>query len=185
MSQQEIGNNFTPPMPVVLVGALVNGKANFMAVGWCCRCNSNPPMLALSFNKERYTLDGIRQNGVFSVCFPNRKLMKPTDYCGIFSGKDTDKSILFTIFFGKESKAPLIEECSVNLECRLVEQHDLPTNTLVIGEITGAYASSHILAGDKVRIEAMDPLILTMPDCRYWALDDCVGHAWEDGRNLA
>lgn len=38
MEKVSIGSNaFLYPMPVVLVGALVDGKANFMAVGWVSR----------------------------------------------------------------------------------------------------------------------------------------------------
>jgi flavin reductase (DIM6/NTAB) family NADH-FMN oxidoreductase RutF len=37
-------NVFMYPMPVVLVGATVKGKPNFMAVGWVSRVNANPPM---------------------------------------------------------------------------------------------------------------------------------------------
>lgn len=30
---------FLTPMPMVLVGSVVDGKANFMAVGWLARVN--------------------------------------------------------------------------------------------------------------------------------------------------
>ena len=35
---------FVPPMSVALVGAIVEGKANFMTVGWCTQANANPPV---------------------------------------------------------------------------------------------------------------------------------------------
>ncbi|MCJ7444775.1 MAG: hypothetical protein MUO26_09645 [Methanotrichaceae archaeon] len=35
MEKKNIGQNvFTYPMPVTLVGSIVNNKPNFMAVGW-------------------------------------------------------------------------------------------------------------------------------------------------------
>jgi hypothetical protein len=37
MEKQQIGSNFFIPMPVVLVGTQVKGRANFMTVGWCAR----------------------------------------------------------------------------------------------------------------------------------------------------
>ncbi|HBH86553.1 MAG TPA: flavin reductase family protein, partial [Syntrophaceae bacterium] len=41
-------NSFVYPMPMVLAGAIVDGRANFMAVGWVSRVNSNPPMIAIA-----------------------------------------------------------------------------------------------------------------------------------------
>ena len=97
-----IGNNvYVYPMPVTLVGAQVEGKANFMAVGWVSRVNANPPYIGISINKNHYTTKGILENGSFSVNFPSADMVKKTDYCGIVSGRKEDKSKLFEVFYGK------------------------------------------------------------------------------------
>ncbi|RPJ80727.1 MAG: flavin reductase family protein, partial [Deltaproteobacteria bacterium] len=47
MGKIKIDNNaFIYPMPMALVGSVVDGKANFMAVGWITRVNFKPPMIA-------------------------------------------------------------------------------------------------------------------------------------------
>jgi flavin reductase (DIM6/NTAB) family NADH-FMN oxidoreductase RutF len=52
----KINNNvFVYPMPVTLLGANVEGKANFMALGWVSRVNANPPMIGVGVNKSHYT----------------------------------------------------------------------------------------------------------------------------------
>ena len=48
--------------------------------------------------------------------------MSITDYCGTVSGHITDKSMLFKVFYGETSSVPMIEECPVNLECRVVHE---------------------------------------------------------------
>ena len=40
-------------MPVVLVGATVDGKPNYMAVAWFSKVNSNPPMMMISLDKKQ------------------------------------------------------------------------------------------------------------------------------------
>ena len=70
-------------MPVVLVGTRVAGKANFMAVGWCTRANSNPPMIMCGIGNHHYTPSGITKEKTFSVNIPSRELMEKTDFCGI------------------------------------------------------------------------------------------------------
>jgi flavin reductase (DIM6/NTAB) family NADH-FMN oxidoreductase RutF len=52
MSKVKIDSNaFTYPMPMMLVGAMVGGKPNFLAVAWVTRDNFNPPMIAVALGK--------------------------------------------------------------------------------------------------------------------------------------
>ena len=36
-----------------------------------------------------------------------------------------------------------------------------------------------LLAAAKIK-----PFVLTMPDNRYWALGECIGKAWQEGKIL-
>ena len=184
MKQIKIKNDFTPPMPVVLAGAVVNGKENFMAVGWCMRVNMAPNMIAISLDKKRYTLQGILENDCFSICLPGCELEKQTDFCGIFSGTKADKSKLFTSFYGKLKKAPMIEECAVNLICKLHQTVDLGNDMLVIGEVVEAFAREDVLDNGKTNIKKITPMIFTMPENTYWQLGKPTGTAWKDGFEL-
>ncbi len=184
MEKQQIGNNFFIPMPVVLVGTQVKGKDNFMAVGWCARVNGNPPMIACGIANNHYTPKGMTAAKTFSVNIPSSDLLEKTDYCGIVSGEKTDKSKVFDVFYGSLKTAPMIKECPVNLECRLVQTVSLPTHGLYIGEIVGAYADGRVIRDKKPDFPEIDPLFLTMPDNRYWTLGRYVGDAWSAGKKL-
>lgn len=184
MEKNQIGPNFFIPMPVVLVGTQVNGKANFMTVGWCSRANASPPMILCGIGNHHYTHRGIAEAGTFSVNIPSSAQMEKTDYCGIVSGAKTDKSGVFELFYGSLKTAPMIAECPVNLECRLVQTMPLPTNTIFVGEIVGVYADGSVIRDGKPDFEAIDPLILTMPDNRYWMLGKHAGNAWSAGKYL-
>jgi len=91
---------------------------------------------------------------------------------------------VFDMFYGPLKTAPMIRECPVTLECRLVQAVALPTHTLFIGEIAGAYADSRVIKDGKPDFPAIDPLFLTMPDNRYWTLGTCAGDAWSAGKHL-
>lgn len=184
MEKQPIGNNFFIPMPVVLVGTQVGEKANFMTVGWCARVNGNPPMIACGIANNHFTRKGIAETKTFSVNLPSSDLLEKTDYCGIVSGEKTDKSRVFDVFYGLLKTAPMIRECPVNLECRLVQAVSLPTHTLIIGEIAGACADENVIRDGRPDFPAIDPLFLTMPDNRYWTLGKYAGNAWCAGKNL-
>lgn len=180
-----IGNDMSVyPMPVTLVGTRVEGRVNFMTVGWISKVNGNPPYICIGIHKSRYTAKGILDNGVFSVNFPSADMMKKTDYCGIVSGRKEDKSKLFEVFYGKFENAPMIKECSLSFECGLVETMEFPTHYLFVGEILAAYSEEQYMTAGRLDIEKMDPLLLTMPDNSYWTVGDYKGAAWKTGLSL-
>lgn len=182
--QIKIDNRFSPPMPVVLVGTRFQGKPNFMAVGWCIRVNIAPPMLAVGIGKGKATAEAILENKCFSVCVPGAAHKDAVDYCGLVSGKKTDKSGLFEILGESAPDMPLLSDFAVNLECKLEHIQELPDHYLFTAEITGAWAREDILADGKPEFEKIDPLLLTMNDNRYWRLGGPVGLAWKDGLKL-
>lgn len=170
-------------MATTLVGANVEGKANFMAVAWISRVNLKPPMLSVAVAKKRHTRKRILENGSFSVCLPSLDMKEAMDYCGLVSGRKVDKSQLFDIFYGKLETAPMIAECPLNMECKLTETVELPTHGIFIGEIVAAYCEECFLTDGEADIRKINPLFLTMEDRRYWSFGEYVGKAWKDGRN--
>jgi flavin reductase (DIM6/NTAB) family NADH-FMN oxidoreductase RutF len=172
------------PMPCALVGAVVGEKPNFLAVAWLSMVNFKPPYIAIALGKIHYTNPGIRQNRAFSVNIPSQEMLEVTDYCGIVSGRKADKAALFNIFYGSLKGAPMITECPYNLECRLVETVDLPSNELFIGEIIAAYSDDRYLTKGIPDMRKIRPMILSMPDTTYLEVGDPIGRAWNAGKRL-
>ncbi len=174
-------NMFCLPWTQTLLGSHVNGKVNFMALDWLTRVNYQPAMLGICVNKGHATNEAIRSNSEFSVNVPSSDMVAITDYCGVVSGKNTDKSGLFEVFYGELKKAPMISACPLSIECKLVQTVDLPTNTFFIAEIRNIYSEEQYLVDGKPDPKKMRPFLLTMPDNRFWALGEQVGNAWKDG----
>lgn len=177
-------NAFPYPMPMVVVGTLVNKRPNFMAVGWVTRVNYRPPMIAVALGKIHYTNSGIRTSGAFSINVPGIDLMEKADYCGIVSGREEDKSTVFKVITGKKTGTPMIEDCPLCMECKLANIVALPTNELFIGEIVGAYANAECCSDGKPDVRKIRPFTLTMPDNQYWEVGGNAGKAWSVGRNV-
>ena len=172
---------FCLPWTQTLLGTHVNGKANFMALDWLTRVNYQPAMLGICVNRAHASNAAIRENGQFSVNIPTVDMVAVTDYCGIVSGNKVNKSKLFAIFYGQLKAAPLIKDCPLNIECRLAQTVDLPTNSLFIGEIVNIYSEEQYLENGKPDVRKIRPFLLTMPDNRFWAVGEQVGNAWKDG----
>ena len=175
---------FCLPWTQTLLGSHVNGKVNFMALDWLTRVNYQPAMIGICVNKGHATNEAIRATGEFSVNVPSADMVTITDYCGITSAKSSDKSALFEVFYGELKAAPLIANCPLNIECKLIQAVDLPTNTFFIGEIRNIYSEVRFMTDGKPDPKKMRPFLLTMPDNRFWALGEQVGNAWKDGQKF-
>jgi flavin reductase (DIM6/NTAB) family NADH-FMN oxidoreductase RutF len=111
-------------------------------------------------------------------------MMDITDYCGLVSGKSVNKAALFDVYYGELATAPMISECPLSLECQLQTVVENPTNNFYIGEIIAAYTEERYLTEGNPDIRKINPLLLTMPDNRYWTVGDCAGDAWSAGKRL-
>ena len=171
------------PMPSVLVGARVGEKPNFMTAAWCGIAASNPPAISVGLQKDRHTLKGVKEQGTFSINVPSVDLAKKVDYCGIYSGKKRDKSKLFQVFYGVLETAPLIRECPVNLECKVIHSLDLGSHILVIGEIFETYVDEDCMTDEKPDSAKIDPLIYTTGVMEYQRLGEVIGRAFHMGKD--
>ncbi len=185
MEKIKIDNNAISlyPMPIVLVGSVVNGKANFMTVGLAAKVNMRPPLIAIGLGGH-YTNKGIEENKEFSINIPDVAVIEKTDYCGLVSGKKTDKSTVFHVFYGDLSKAPLVKECPVCISCALYDTVKLPSNTLYIGEPKEVFTEEKYLSDKKLDIKKINPFMLTMPDNKYWSVGEYLGQAWGIGEKI-
>ncbi len=172
------------PMPVSLVGTHVDGKPNFLAVAWFSMVSYKPPGIAIALGKGHYTNPGIRENKTFSLCLPSEDMVAATDYCGIVSGKKTDKSKIFDLFYGELKTAPMIRDCPLSLACRLVDTVESGSNEIFIGDIVGTYTEQRYLTDGQLDFKKMKPLILSQPDTSYWRLGEPVAKAWSIGKKL-
>ncbi|MBN1151814.1 MAG: flavin reductase family protein [Dehalococcoidia bacterium] len=178
--------NWLLPLPALLIGAMVNGKPNFMTAAWASIANAEPPMLCVAIRRSRYTRKGIQQDGELSVNVATASQARQVDFCGIESGAKTDKAARcgFTVFYGTLPNAPLIQECPLNLECKVSQIVELPTHSLIIAQIAQSHVAEHCLTGGKLDAMKLDPIIYLTSPHKYARLGDIVGDAFSAGMTL-
>ncbi len=175
------------PMPAFLIGAEVDGKPNVMTAAWSGIGGSEPPVITVGIRHSRYTLKGIRQNMTFSVNVPSVDIARETDYCGLESGSKVDKIKVcgFDVFYGKLTNAPMIEQCPINLECRVIHLLDVGSHMLVVGEIKETYVSEDCLTDGRPDVDKIKPFAFNpRPGADYQAFGDIVGQAFGIGLEL-
>jgi flavin reductase (DIM6/NTAB) family NADH-FMN oxidoreductase RutF len=182
MAKSMVGNSRIGISPSVIVGAVVNGKANYITLGQYSGLSMNPPMVCISTRKAHYTNAGIKENGYFSVNIPSDNVVQKMDYVGLVSGKDTDKSGVFTNFYGAVDKAPMIEECPVNMLCKVDRVVDLPNYDVFFGEIIETYVDQDCLTDEKPDMEKINQVLLS--GGKYCHVGSECGNAFSDGKAL-
>jgi len=130
--------NMLYPVPAVMVSvADKEGNSNIFTVAWAGTICTNPPMLSISVRPERYSYHMIKETGEFVVNLTTEELTFATDYCGVKSGRDTDKWKDTGLTKGKASKVsvPLIMESPVNLECKVVRIDELGSHHMIVADV--------------------------------------------------
>ncbi len=172
--------------PVFLVGVNVDGKPNVMTAAGTGFANGQPPMVSVPFRRGRYTLRGILENNNFSLNIPSVNQIKEVDYCGTASGLNIDKVTVckFKIFNGQMSRAPMIEQCPVNLGCKVAQVISLGSHDLVIGEIVETLVSDELLTDGNLDTRKLKAIVYMQNPDQYLAFGELIGRPHEIGKKL-
>lgn len=110
---------------LLLVGAKKDGKSNVMAIGWgFIGVMWGLRVFIVLVRSSRFTHEFIEDGDEFTVNVPTGRMDKKVAHCGEVSGREHDKfkECEFTLIKGKKVKAPIIKECKIHYECRVVHK---------------------------------------------------------------
>lgn len=171
------------PIPIVIVGSIVDRKPNYCTIGFCGVVNLTPPMISIECGPSHHTTKGILKNMEFSINIPSVEMLEVTDFIGIKSGKEIDKSEIFDAFFGDLKNAPLISKAPVNHACKVVKIVELANRKeLYIGQIINTYISEDCLTNEIPDVKKINPIIYSVSNRTYWSLGQEIGKAYKIGR---
>jgi flavin reductase (DIM6/NTAB) family NADH-FMN oxidoreductase RutF len=110
------------PGPVVLLTTAHKDRANVMAMSWHMMVEFTPPLVACIVSNAGYSFAALRSTKECVIAIPSRELARKVVGIGNCSGQEVDKFKKFglTPVTAKQVAAPLIAECFVNLECKIV-----------------------------------------------------------------
>jgi flavin reductase (DIM6/NTAB) family NADH-FMN oxidoreductase RutF len=171
---------FLCPAPAALVTCRdKGGRPNIITIAWTGVICSDPPMVSISIRPSRYSYGIIRDTEEFVVNIPPVEIIRKVDLCGIISGKDVDKfsEAGLTATEAEIVSPPLIEECTICLECRLTEIIPLGVHDMFLGQIVATHVAEEALdEKGGIRMEIANPLAFSPPDRSYRAFGDALGH---------
>lgn len=129
------------PLPSVMVSCGNMEESNILTIAWTGIINSNPPMTYISVQPKRFSHDIIEKSGEFVINLVPVSLAKAMDFCGVRSGRDTDKFKAqgLTREEADTVSAPLIAESPVNIECKVKDIIRMPSHDMFMAEITAVH----------------------------------------------
>lgn len=148
--QQWKPGNMLYPLPAVMVSCAREGEnPNIITIAWVGTICSDPAMVSISVRPERYSYGIIRETGEFVINLTTKQLAYAADFCGVRSGRDTDKFSVLHLTPEKAGKllfAPVIKESPVNIECRVTEIRELGSHHMFLAEVLAVDADEAYLS---------------------------------------
>ena len=165
------GSAVTGPVPPALVVCGRSGVHNVLTVAWTGIVNSHPPVTYVSIRPERYSYSLIDGSGEFTINMPTSKMAKETDLCGTLTGAKTDKIAKcgFTLLQSSKISVPVIAECPLSLECRVINKIVLGSHTMFLAEILAVQIDSRLI-DSKGKLNLQQAGLLAFSHGEYFAL---------------
>lgn len=109
-------------------------EVNTMTIGWgSISVVWNKPIFMVAVRYSRHTYNLIEDTKEFTVSIPlNSDLKKELSFCGTKSGRDFNKieECNLTLLEGQKLSTPIIGDCELHYECKLVYQQAMEPATL-------------------------------------------------------
>ena len=169
--------NMVYPVPAVMVTAAEReGTSNIITIAWTGTGCTNPPMAYISVRPERYSYGMLKETGEFVINLTTEKLVRATDYCGVKSGRDTDKwkETGLTPIPAQEVNVPLIKESPVNIECRVSEIRELGSHHMFLARVVAVDVDEAYL-NEQGRFELQKAAPIVYSHGEYYGLSSLLG----------
>lgn len=162
------------PSPIIVVGAMIDGKPSWTLVAHAgIMAHSH---LMISLVQAHYINKGIRETKKVSVNIVDESWLKEADRMGVISGNKEDKSGAFEYTIG-ENGAPLINKAKLSIECEVDGNYELEHFDNFICRILATYADDNILnESNKLDYHTFKPVLFEFPTYEYFVTGEAVGY---------
>lgn len=184
MSKRKIpGMRPVYPTPAALITSVDDaGKPNIITLGEVFNVSlRRPPIVGLAIRKATYSHGLISAHREFTVNMPTTDLLWATDYCGSTSGRNIDKFAAsgLTPIPAETVAPPLIGECPVNMECRVISIQEVGDHDLFLGEVLATHVDESILDEnghpDPAKLDTFAFMFNHGHEGEYWDMGTKIG----------
>jgi flavin reductase (DIM6/NTAB) family NADH-FMN oxidoreductase RutF len=134
-------NSLMQSGPTIMVSTALKDKTNIMTMSWHMMMEFNPPLIGCILSEESFSFGLLKKSKQCVINIPTVELMEKAVRCGNMSGRTHDKFKVLglTPVPAQEVKAPLIDECYANLECKVVDTRLMNKYNMFVLEVVKAW----------------------------------------------
>lgn len=151
------GGALIAPLPAVLVTSGTLDKPNVFTVAWTGIINTQPPKTYISVRPSRLSYENIKKHGKFVINLVRSSDVRAADYCGVRSGRDTDKFAdtgLSTVPGLELADTPVIESSPLSLECVVTDVIRLGTHDMFLADIVATDVDADLINSEgRLRLD--------------------------------
>ena len=164
------------PNPVAMISSGDMENSNIATIAWTGIINSEPMIVYVSIRPSRFSNEIITKTREFVINLPDETLVKEADFCGTKSGREVDKfeTCLLTKRQSGKVKSPYIEECPINLECKVIDIQKFASHEMFMAEVVATHCDEKII-GENGEIDFAKANLITFAGKKYFASNREVG----------
>jgi flavin reductase (DIM6/NTAB) family NADH-FMN oxidoreductase RutF len=147
----KISEQIFPRVVVLICTSNKEGKPNVMTASFLMPISFEPKILAVSVSPKRYSFENLKEVPEFTLNVLTKEMKEIAEICGSFSGRKFDKFKMAKLEIEKSKKVlpPVIKDCPISLECKVLEMKEFGDHFLIVGEVLEEW----------IRKEKFDPLL--------------------------
>jgi len=131
---------------------LVTTQNNIITIGMVHIFSFSPPLVGIGVAPKRYSFNLLKQSKEYVINVPTRNLLAQVSFCGEKSGRNYDKFEKTGLTKQPSSvlKTPSIQECPLNVECKVVKEFETGDHSWFIGEVVAVQIDSSYNPKDAI-----------------------------------
>lgn len=169
------------PTTICLIGTSRDHQANFTTIGDIAIAGLNPALIMVSLNEKHLATMNIEQSQTFSVNIPTIEMVEFVDYCGIYSGKEIDKSILEPYEWIDE--IPILKRAPIVLILKVLHKHQIKQRVILVCEVEKTLIEEELIKNESLELSSIQTITYGL-DNQYYATGDNIGTGYSIGKNL-
>lgn len=173
--QKNIGSKLALyPMPLLVIGTIVDKKVNWLLAGHSGIIGHDKVMVSLV--KKHYSNIGIKETKKLSINLVDKNMLKKADYVGSVSGNKVDKSNVFEYHLG-DNGSPVINDAPVVMECIVEDNYETENFDNFICNIANTYVQEENLDNQgKIDYTKFSPVLFEFPNYTYLETGKTIGN---------
>lgn len=167
------------PTTICLIGTKRKDKINFTTIGDLAVAGINPSLVMISLSETHLATEHILESKLLSINIPCIDMVEFVDYCGIYSGRNKDKTV--TEPYRIVDDVPLLDNAPISLIVKVNHTHQIQHRIIMICDVIKTFIDETLIIENKLDLSNLKTIIYGL-DNNYYATGEQIGEGYKIGK---